>query len=155
MLEELMKELKTTREPFMDMLTRNENFVLSIQKPINDRIKYWETFSKITPRGTFEQEVANYIILNETMMNTAWTTMHVYEIFMARHIYCTEWAVSILDIMLKSQESAATSKSDKEIIAKLQTELGEIKKMAADNQQYIDAMKEGIERKQKWLNENR
>lgn len=142
----------------MDMLARNEQLILSSQANMEKRIKFWDEVSKSSLKDTFEQQVAQYIAKNEHLMLTTWVTMHVYEMAIARHMYCTEWAVSILDVVAKnldSLEKSSLTQTDKERLMSMLSQIKTFKTQMSENQPFIDNFKEATERTKKYLNDNR
>jgi hypothetical protein len=153
MLEDLLADINVTKEPFKaENLQKHIDFVEQQRKASENRRKQWEQVKQGKNFSPLEKDVADYIIQNELNMSYVLSTIRVLDAFANRHIYATEWAVSILDIVIKGIDKLE-KENVKETIVELRQQFVNFQKDWNDNKEYIGIMKDAVELKKKWMND--
>lgn len=154
MTEEPMNNLQAICEEFRKQCEKDEKCYRDEEQRTHEEITSYQNLH-VAMVSPFEKQVEAYFARNEARRMFDLATQKIHNILLARFMVCANWSIlAIIEILGKMEKSPA-SQSDKETIENLKKQLAELQKLASDMQPYVEMLKIGIEKKNKWLNDNR
>ena len=155
MTEIPLKELQAVFEEFEKEYVANEKTLNDKNQKIDKRIANYQELLDNPNVTALERYVTSYFALNESHKSVALLTQQLQNNILLRFmIFANTSIISIADTLSK-MEKAPISQNDKETIENLKKQLTEIQKSTSDMQPYVDMLRTAIEKKNKWLKENR
>jgi len=150
-----LKELQAVFEEFEKEYVANEKTLNDKNQKIDKRIANYQELLDNPNVTALERYVTSYFALNESHKSVALLTQQLQNNILLRFmIFANTSIISIADTLSK-MEKAPISQNDKETIENLKKQLTEIQKSTSDMQPYVDMLRTAIEKKNKWLKENR
>jgi len=155
LIDEPIKAIGKISHDLKAQLQVNNTFFKEMEKGTKQNLDILHKMANSKKIDPSVRVLASIIAVDET------GTMAVYSSYMETLSAVTsfslvmDYCVSTIANELREIENTTVTKTDKEKLAKLQKELGRLSKATKNMQPYVDQLREGIEKKNKWLNENR
>lgn len=154
MLDEPINELKKTYQQFEEELKTDAEFFTKRKNSADEKIAFCQKVMESTNVSLFEKYVASYIVYNESSMAALHATVRVFCAIISKEMICINWTIDAITEVQSKGEKATISEEEKEKIEKLKIELSELQKQTLDMQPYVEMLKIGIEKKNKWMKDN-
>ena len=154
MIEQLIEEHQKLLKKVEDNSKEEQEFYNNGKANAEKRIDFLRQMRDNDNQPIVIKCLAGHLVANEISimrLNACLQQSYNYSNMLALMVDCI---LKNLDSLLEKNSNSANEK-DKELIAKIQHDLSELQKASSTNQEYIDMLRIGIEKKNKWLNDNR
>jgi hypothetical protein len=155
MIEQLIQEYEKIQKDFIEAYSDDSKFYKERKTNADNTILQLEQIRDNNSNTPLMKYIAGYLAANEISIMHIYSSMQLHAVYSIMLNNDIDAVLKTLDSVLEQMSKSPTQHLDETTVSKIQKDLADLQKVNANNQEYIDMLKIGMEKKNKWLNENR